>query len=203
MKVIRIWLKVCLLVLVFALAGCAASGRVVFHSLAFDMLRDSPDIELLRYRYGSDGGYATKTSDNEIQSGTIAQSAAITGDLLVGTDLYVKWRIKSNGQVFEDTVDLKARLPRDMTRQRLRFIVEGSQLYVYVISYDPIRPYFTRAEVERLDAFHRGNPRLKAISQYARNRVIEIYPRHAFDPHVPLEFRIPEFVYQKAVTPTN
>jgi hypothetical protein len=54
--------------------------------------------------------------------------------MLLGDDLYVKWRIKSTGEIYEDTVDLRNRLPEDMHRQRIRFVVWGPQLYVYLIS---------------------------------------------------------------------
>jgi len=54
--------------------------------------------------------------------------------MLRGDFLYVKWRIKSTGQVYEDTVDLRRRLPADITDHRIHFIVKGPQLYVYLIT---------------------------------------------------------------------
>jgi hypothetical protein len=202
MKAVRIWLKVCLLVLVFVLAGCAASGRVVFHTFEFDALRDSVDVEILQYRYGRDGGFNTVSSPDQIREQRPVMSSNTTGQILVGDDLYVKWRIRSSGQVIEDTVDLKSKLPRDMERQRLRFIVEGSQLYVYVISYDPVRPFFSEAEARRIRAFA-TNPREKALSNSGRDRVLMIHPRKEIDPHIPPEFRNPASSLPKTVTPTN
>jgi hypothetical protein len=202
MKVIRIWLKACLLGIVFSLAGCAASGRVVLHTFAFDALLDSADVEVLAYRYGKGRGAFTASSPDELREQKPIMSINTTGNFQVGNDLYVKWRVKSTGQVYEDTVDLVSRLPRDMEKQELRFIIEGSQLYVYVISHAPIRPYFSEAEATRIRAFA-TNPREKALSNFGRDRVLMIYPRKEIDPHVPPEFRIPEFVYQKSVTPTN
>jgi len=52
----------------------------------------------------------------------------------VGDFLFVKWRIKSTGEVVEDRVDLRQRLPKDMTDHGLTFVIEGNQLYVYVIT---------------------------------------------------------------------
>ena len=52
----------------------------------------------------------------------------------VGGSLFVKWRIKSTGAVHEDTVDLRPRLPPDITDHRVHFIVRGSRLHVYLIS---------------------------------------------------------------------
>lgn len=191
-----IWLKAWLLVFALSLVACApistatvqAFGRTVDHTFEFDASRDSRDIEVLRYRYGGDGGYATKTSEHEIASGRIAQSASTTGDMLLGKDLYVKWRIKSTGQVLEDTVDLLARLPDNMKQHRVRFIVEDEQLYVYVISRETVRPYFSQADADKINAFAK-TPREKSLTVYARNRVTLIYPEKQIDPHLPADLR--------------
>ena len=53
--------------------------------------------------------------------------------MLRGDFLYVKWRIKSTGMVYEDTVDLRNRLPADIKDHRVTFIIRGPQLYVYLI----------------------------------------------------------------------
>ena len=50
----------------------------------------------------------------------------------LGSSLYVKWREKSSGQAYEDTVDLRPLLPNDMTGQRIHFVVDGPRLYVYL-----------------------------------------------------------------------
>ncbi len=54
----------------------------------------------------------------------------------LGDSLYVKWRNKATEQVFEKTVDLKPLLPRDMTNQRIHFVVAEGELFVYLI--DPV-----------------------------------------------------------------
>ena len=53
--------------------------------------------------------------------------------MLRGDFLYVKWRIKSTGMVYEDTVDLRNRLPADIKDHRVTFIIRGPHLYVYLI----------------------------------------------------------------------
>ena len=186
------WLKTWLLLMVMALAACApmssgtaqTGGRMVDHSFAFDALRDSRDVEILQYRYGDDGGFNTRSTPAEIQSGKGIMSANTTGDMLLGKDLYVKWRIKSTGQVIEDTVDLTSRLPFNMKRKRLRFIVEGEKLYVYVISREDVRPYFSSADADRIRAFAQ-TPRAKALTPFSRNQVMLIYPDKQIDPHLP------------------
>jgi len=49
--------------------------------------------------------------------------------------LYVKWRDKTTDQVYEDRVDLTKRLPPfdEMYGQKVYFLVEDNQLYVYLI----------------------------------------------------------------------
>jgi hypothetical protein len=202
MKAVRIWLKVCLLALAFSVAGCASISSEVDHTFEFDAFRDSSDIQVLRYRYGNDNGYGTKTSDNEIESGLIIQSRGITGKMVLGKSLYVKWRIKSTKQDYEDAVNLETRLPLDMKNQRIRFIIEGPQLYVYVISREDVRPFFKQSDISRLDAYA-STPRLRAFKGYVRNRVIQIYPQRLIDPHIPAEFRIPVSSSATTATPSN
>lgn len=59
--------------------------------------------------------------------------------MILGDTLYVKWRVKATNEVIEDTVDLKSRLPRDMTDHRVYFVIGGRQLNVYLVSPD-LRP---------------------------------------------------------------
>ena len=54
----------------------------------------------------------------------------------LGENLYVKWRNKATGQMFEKTVDLKPLLPRAMTRQEIYFVVAEGDVYVFLV--DPV-----------------------------------------------------------------
>ncbi len=57
--------------------------------------------------------------------------------MLRGDDLYVKWRDKPSGTVFEKTVDLRSRLPADIHDHRIVFVIGGprnSELFVYLVS---------------------------------------------------------------------
>lgn len=112
----------------------------------------------------------------------------VAGVMVVGKDLYVKWRIKSTGQILEDTVDLRSRSPFSIQNHELRFIIEGTQLYVYLISYEPVRPYFSQADADRIRRSH-ITPREKVFTGYARNRVTMIYPEKQIDPHIPADLR--------------
>ena len=190
------WLKTWLLVLILTITACApisnlpaqTLGQMVDHTFEFDASRDSRDIEILQYRYGGDGGFNTRTTQSDMQTGTTRQSANTTGDMLLGKDLYVKWRIKSTGEVLEDTVNLESRLPYDMKQHRVRFIIEGEQLYVYVISRENVRDVMSIAQADQILRTH-ITPREEAFSYFLRNRVTMIYPEKRIDPHVPPEMR--------------
>jgi hypothetical protein len=54
--------------------------------------------------------------------------------MLRGEFLHVKWKIKSTGEVYEDKVDLRSRLPRNIKNHTVSFIAKGPQLYVYLVT---------------------------------------------------------------------
>lgn len=124
-----------LLIIQLALLSCA-SGRpaVYFHSFSFDMHIDSPDMEVLDYQYGSNRQDGTFMPKGMVKRGVFIKQHSTSGFKPRGEFLYVKWRSKSTGQVYEDRVDLMDRLPADMTNYTVTFFMKGPQLYVYLIS---------------------------------------------------------------------
>jgi hypothetical protein len=118
-----------------ALAACASGPKLVDHAFEFDAVHDSPDIEVLNYQYGNSKHPGARPPAWALrQEGYVAGGTGINGPMLLGDTLYVKWRIKATGAVYEDTVDLRTRLPRDITGHTIHFVVKGPQLYVYLIS---------------------------------------------------------------------
>jgi len=121
-----------------SLTACAKEDRVVFHSFDYNMPVDSPGVELLACQYGNTLGTATaqevargeRQLDKEICSN-------ITGEMLIGDFLNVRWRDKTTQQVYEERVDLKGRLPsaKDMRGTTVYFLIDDNQLYVYLIPY--------------------------------------------------------------------
>jgi hypothetical protein len=124
----------------FFLVGCATGSVLTDHAFEFDAVNDSPDIEILNYQYGNSKQPGARPPDWALETGRIGQGLGIHGPMLRGDFLYVKWRIKNTGEVFEDTVDLKNRLPADITNYRIHFVVKATQLYVYLISPQPNPP---------------------------------------------------------------
>ena len=121
-------------VTVHALAACAGGPDVVNHTFEFNALRDSPGVEILDHRYGDSKFPGASNSDEMLKLGKPLQRTAITGAMKRPDSLYVKWRVLAENKVYEDTVNLRKRLPRDITGHTVLFVVQGPQLYVYLVS---------------------------------------------------------------------
>ncbi len=46
----------------------------------------------------------------------------------------MKWRLRSTGEVLVERVELRSRLPEDMTGYHLNFIPNGRRLCVYLVT---------------------------------------------------------------------
>jgi hypothetical protein len=119
--------------LVCLVGGCA-NPDLQFHSFSFDTRYDSPNIEVLDYRYGDSRQPGVRRSALQSESGQPSAGTSVNGAMRRGSDLYVKWRIKATGEVLEETVDLESRLPADIREHRIHFIVNNRQLFVYLIT---------------------------------------------------------------------
>ncbi len=168
------WLT--LIALACATVACATEPKVVDHAFGFDATWDSPDVEVLDYRYGDSRLAGVRNPDWMLEKGKSLQAANTNGPMRVGDELYIKWRIKSSGEVHQDTVDLRSRLPRDITGYRIHFILKGPQLYVYLISPEKLdpNPCPSRGELRRLG--QSDEPRDKIFSMYCYRKIITIYP---------------------------
>ena len=115
------------------LLGACASSQIVDHGFAFDVISDSPDVELLDYRYGDSKLPGAANPEALRAGGKAPQRINIHGPMRRGDVLYVKWRLKNTGRVLEDTVDLGSRMPTDISGHKIYFEIKGAQLYVYLI----------------------------------------------------------------------
>lgn len=138
--IIKQLLLACLLFGALVLGACASGPAVVDHAFGFDARVDSPGIEILNFRYGASGMPGTSGDVSIRQFGRSPQVTGINGPFPLGDTLYVKWRIKSTGKEFEETVDLKSRLPSNMKRHEVYFVVQGAQLYVYLTDLTTPKP---------------------------------------------------------------
>jgi hypothetical protein len=109
-------------------------SEVVNHSFQFDAIQDSPGVIVLDYRYGDSKIPGVRSDEDYRRSGKPLQSTSVTGDMRRGDELWVKWRVNSENKVYEETVDLKGRLPKTIEDHIIYFRVDGPRLYVYLIS---------------------------------------------------------------------
>jgi hypothetical protein len=133
------------LLLTTALAACAQTTGVPMmkfanHAFAFSAINDSPNEEVLAYRYGSGKAVGTSSDSSIRQFGRVADADSSHGGMPVGDTLYVKWRSRTTNEVFEDTVDLRSLLPIEMEEQEVYFVVRGKQLIVYLTDLNQRRP---------------------------------------------------------------
>ena len=123
------------------LAACATGPKLVAHSFNFSGRDDGwmNSVALLAYAYG-DQYYRVRNDIDKPRSGVFAgkdrlpPSDSVSGPMPVGDFLYVKWRLLETGEVLEKKVDLKGRLPSNMTNHELTFAIDGRELYVYVVT---------------------------------------------------------------------
>ena len=136
-KIIRLLARFVLV----ALANCATGNAdIVDHAFGFDAVHDSPGFEILDYRYGESKQPGARPTQWELERGAVRQGTSTYGDMLRGDLLFVKWRDKATGEIYEDTVDLRDRLPKNIKRHEIYFIVSGSHLHVYLIAPEKLNP---------------------------------------------------------------
>jgi hypothetical protein len=132
-KSFTLWLRWAVLAIVLSTpVACTTGPKVVTHGFSFVAISDSPDVEVLAYRYG-DSNLPVSWMPGPNDKSRAPQRTGVYGPMRQGDSLYVKWRMKTTGETYEDTVDLRRRLPPDITKHEIYFMIKGSQLYVYLV----------------------------------------------------------------------
>lgn len=169
------WLALSLLV---TLQACAVGGPPrEDHAFSFNTYRDSPDFVIWDYRYSHQSVVIRDAGSAVHDPGWAgAGQSGIRGNLRIGDTLYVKWKNKETGELFEETASLVGRLPRDMRDKTIRFIVSATGLHVYV-SGSNLKPLKTN-ECPRLRAEGRTNPTPdnRALAHFCADSLIKIHP---------------------------
>ena len=135
------WLLALCISLVLVACTTLGGPKLVVHAFNFDGRHDgwADQVDLLGFSYG-DQYWMTQNSvekpRSEVFQGRSSLPAAegVNGLMPIGEFLSVKWRLKASGEVVEERVDLRDRLPRDMTNHQLTFVIDGRQLHVYVVT---------------------------------------------------------------------
>ncbi|RTL37457.1 MAG: hypothetical protein EKK53_21030 [Burkholderiales bacterium] len=134
-RLLKRWLRAAsLLILAAALGACATGPKLVVHSFNCAQWKDgwAEKADLLAYSYANKVPMLTETQPWPGHSSI--GCGGITANMPVADFLYVKWRLKDSGEVLEDRVDLRSRLPTDMTNQTVTFVIDGRQLYVFLVT---------------------------------------------------------------------
>lgn len=131
---VRLWRTVGLGLFILVLSACAGGQQLPVHSFVFDAINDSPDAEVIDYRYGNSKQPSASAPEWQKAANKVRQGVGINGAMLRGDTLYVKWKIKASGEIHEDTANLKACLPQDISEHIIYFKINGSRLDVYLIS---------------------------------------------------------------------
>lgn len=166
------------IVAILLVGGCATAPDTPNHQFSFDATNESPEIEILGYQYGNSKlpGVRDDVTTSEFRTGHIGQATGVHGPMLRGEFLYVRWRIRSTGKVYEDRVDLRHRLPANLTDYQIHFVVKREQLYVYLISPEKVTGLCPRSyeaaqkEVQTRDSHNR------IFSMYCDLKITLIYP---------------------------
>jgi hypothetical protein len=153
------------LCVVFALSACAIAPPQPWHAFSFDGWFDNwaDQVDLLEYQYGDKYEMVHRV----VKPGysTIGSRENVNGPMPIGDFLYVKWRIKKTGEIMEDRVDLRGRLALNMQAHRITFVIDGRELYVYLVTPAPK---------------HKTDPPLLKTYESRYNVAYEIYPHNTY-----------------------
>jgi len=152
---------------VLFLTACASAP---YYGIGFSASQDSPDIEVLNYQYGTLDKVFFAPEHERLRLGQTFRGGNLNGFLPRGEFLYVKWRIKATGEVLEDRVDLRNRLPENLEDLKIHFVCHGRQLYVFVRWPWDGQP---RTREPSRDEFQ---PIPGGVKRYEGHKIQQIYP---------------------------
>ena len=118
-----------------ALTPAADAAERQYYSFQFDLKYDDQHAVILDYWYGNSKSDSwDNLSAEAVRMGKTASATSVTQMMPPGGLLYVKWRDTETQKVYEDNVDLRHRLPKNIEDHRIYLMIKGPQLYVYLIS---------------------------------------------------------------------
>jgi hypothetical protein len=111
-------------------AGCATQQKFSIYFLQYNSAADAPDQVLLAYRYGP----VNPTHGVSLQgvAGSLPLRSVNTGgNLPIAEVLYVRWRSSVSGREYEQTVDLRGKLPDNLEGSAIAFVLGEGTVSVY------------------------------------------------------------------------
>lgn len=142
-----------------ALSACATLKGIVDHHFAFDVSQDQQNAVILDFRYGASKA-PVRAPEHLVKKNRPFFQRSVSGPMLRGDDLYMKWRSITTGNVYEATVDLRNVLPANIDEHIIYPMVKESQLFIYLVT----------PEVRSHDTLAIGP------SKYKSRKIIQIYP---------------------------
>ena len=116
-------------------SSAAVAAERQYYAFEFDLKYDNQHAVILDYWYGNSKSDSwDNLSAEAVRMGKTASATSVTQMMPPGGLLYVKWRDTETQKVYEDNVDLRHRLPKNIEDHRIYLMIKGPQLYVYLIS---------------------------------------------------------------------
>ncbi len=122
------------------LSGCATRPTYEIHGFSFHTIVEEQNAFVLDYRYGKQGSENAGASANHDRPGHPISQHGQFGPMVRGEELYVKWQDRETGQLFEQRVDLRGKLPANLYNCEVTFRVYGDKIFVYVVTPQPRDP---------------------------------------------------------------
>jgi len=152
---------------------------------------DSPDFTFQDFRYFLNGKQIAGDSRSFVQR---IESRGYSGpgeeSIRVGDIVYVKWRHKPPGTVYENTIDLRGRLPAPIKEGgALYFVLAHETVHVYLVG--PPQPWENRKPIYGCDKLKKigkaePTPDNRARAYNCADKVWKVYPEQKLI-NVPLE----------------
>lgn len=142
---------------------------------------DSPEFRFLDFQYRLDGkvvgGHTRSFVKNSLPEGFASLGMETRR---VGDTVYVKWHHTPTGTVYENTIDLRGRLPAPIKESgALYFVLAHETVHVYLV--DPPPPYENRKPIYGCDKLKknrlgRAHPRQPRSRFQLRRQSVEGAP---------------------------
>lgn len=142
---------------------------------------DSPDFVFLDFRYFLDGKQIAGDSRSFVKR---VESRGYSGpgeeSTRVGDTVYIKWRHKPTGTVYENTIDLRGRLPASVKDGgALYFVLAHETVHIYLAG--PAQHWENRKPIYGCSALHAASkaspsPDNSARAYYCARTVWKVFP---------------------------
>ena len=124
-----------------ALTPAANAEKLQYFAFEFDFRKDNQHAAVQDYWFGNSKSHAwVRATEELVAKGQEWYFEATTQQGVPGGFLYVKWRDTETQKVYEDTVDLRHRVPKNIEDHTIYLMIKGHQLYVYLVSPDRRTP---------------------------------------------------------------